>query len=266
LQDLTGRPTYQMYGLTECAGVVAVPRVERPPVPRSAGCVESPMEVRIDGTGIGEICVHGPTVFAGYVGEPSPVSPDGWLRTGDLGRIDAEGNVFITGRAKDLIIRGGHNIDPAMIEACLQAHPDVAMAAAVGWPDAYAGELPVAYVQLRQGAQVPAEALREFALAGIDERPACPKRVIVLPQLPLTAVGKIHKPTLRAMAARAAVGEQIEARFPGLTLEIDTIQLHSGEIEVALRTDAMTQGLRELCEELAGTLRLRVRLNAPSAA
>ena len=261
LQRLTGRPTYQMYGLTECAGVVALPGIDQPPVPRSAGRVEPPMEVRIEGTGIGEICVRGPTVFAGYVGEPSPVSRDGWLRTGDLGSIDADGNVFITGRAKDLIIRGGHNIDPAMIEACLQAHPDVLMAAAVGWPDAYAGELPVAYVQLRERAQVQADALREFVLARIDERPACPKHVFVLPELPLTAVGKIHKPTLRAMAARAAVSEGIEARFPGLSFEIDATPRDSGEIEVAIRAGSSAQALREFCEELSGALKLRVGLS-----
>ncbi|MGQ0700814.1 MAG: AMP-binding protein [Panacagrimonas sp.] len=268
LHRLTARPTYQMYGLTECAGVVTVPGVDKDPVPGSAGRVVAPVEVRIDGAISGEICVRGPSVFAGYLGEPSPVSAEGWLRTGDLGRLDAQGNLFITGRAKDLIIRGGHNIDPAMIESCLESHPEVLMAAAVGWPDAYAGELPVAYVQLRAQATSDAESLREFALAHIDERPAAPKRVIVLDSLPLTTVGKIHKPSLRAMAARDAVREVLCARFPELVLEIAAAQNAQGELEVTVTSEHATQSLRELCEDLAASLRLRIRLDvsAPSSA
>ena len=78
---------------------------------------------------------------------------DGWLNSGDLGYTDEDGRLYIAGRAKDLIIRSGHNIDPLMIENAMATHPAVALAAAVGMPDAYAGELPVCYVALRPGAQ-----------------------------------------------------------------------------------------------------------------
>ena len=88
---------------------------------------------------------------------------DGTLNTGDLGYIDATGRIHIAGRAKDLIIRSGHNIDPLMIENAMRAHPAVALAAAVGMPDAYAGELPVCYVALRPGATVTVAELREHA-------------------------------------------------------------------------------------------------------
>lgn len=153
-----------------------------------------PLEVRIEQ---GEICVRGPTVSPGYLGSDRAGCTDGWLRTGDLGRLDDRDNLFITGRAKDLIIRSGHNIDPALIEGCLERHPDVAMAAAVGMADEYAGELPVVYVQLRAGATASAESLLAYAAEHIDERPACPKRVIILDALPVTAVGKVFKPRLR---------------------------------------------------------------------
>ena len=94
----------------------------------------------------------GPGVFSGYLSESHNrtafVEP-GWVNSGDLGRLDEDGYLWITGRAKDLIIRGGHNIDPMVIEEMLFRHPAVALAAVVGEPDAYAGELPVAYVQLK---------------------------------------------------------------------------------------------------------------------
>ena len=99
--------------------------------------------------------IGGPAVFAGYVTGPGGGGPrvsregivrGGWLDTGDLGRVDAGGFVYLTGRAKDLIIRGGHNIDPRVIEDALLAHPAVTAAAAVGRPDRHAGEVPVAYV------------------------------------------------------------------------------------------------------------------------
>lgn len=153
----------------------------------------------------GVIVVRGPNVSPGYL-QPEHnaglFTTDGWLVTGDLGRVDADGRVFVTGRLKDLIIRGGHNIDPAIIEACLRQHPCVADAAAVGMPDAYAGEVPVAYVTLKPDTRCSEAELRDFAAQHIAERPALPRFVKVLPQLPLTAVGKPYKPALRVAAAR----------------------------------------------------------------
>ena len=118
---------------------------------------------------IGLITISGPNLFEGYLDERHNlglwIDIDGqrWLNTGHLGRQDAQGYFWLTGRKKELIIRGGHNIDPKQIEEALQAHPAVALAAAIGSPDAYSGEVPVAYVQLRPGQVCNVEELEAFA-------------------------------------------------------------------------------------------------------
>ena len=134
---------------------------------------------------------------------------DGWLDTGDLGWVDDDGFVHLTGRAKDLIIRGGHNIDPATIEDALLTHPAVTAAAAVGRPDVHAGEVPVAYVTVRPDATVTGDELRAWAGARVAERAAAPKSVTIVDALPLTAVGKPCKLPLRADAATTAVREAL---------------------------------------------------------
>lgn len=152
----------------------------------------------------GEILLRGPSVIPGYKQSDKNAGAfigDGWLNSGDLGRMDEDGYVWMTGRAKDLIIRSGHNIDPGLIEEALSRHEDVELAAAVGQPDAYAGEVPVAYVTVREGASVTSEALEAYAREAVAERPAAPKAVRILEQMPVTAVGKIFKPALREDAA-----------------------------------------------------------------
>jgi fatty-acyl-CoA synthase len=151
--------------------------------------------------------VRGPNVGPGYTDSRRNAGTfeGGWLVSGDLGHVDAQGRVFVTGRAKDLIIRSSHNIDPGSIEEALLMHPAVQMAAAVGEPDEYAGEVPVAFVVLKPGAGVDATELARFAAERIAERPAVPKRIDVLPALPMTAIGKVYKPGLRLqVAARIA--------------------------------------------------------------
>lgn len=153
---------------------------------------------------IGVLAIQGPTVFDGYLGLPASRQPwlgEGWLDTGDLGRVDAQGYIWITGRSKDLIKRGGHGIDPTVIESALYAHPDVALAAAVGCPDAYAGELPVAYVQAKPGRTLDALALQGLAARTITERAAVPKEIFVVATMPVTGIGKINKQALRLDAA-----------------------------------------------------------------
>lgn len=164
---------------------------------------------------VGVIAIHGPNVFAGYL-EASHnkglwIEIDGqrWLNTGDLGREDDDGYFWLTGRKKELIIRGGHNIDPKQIEEALQAHPAVALVAAIGCPDAHAGEVPVAYVQLNPGAQCSADALLSFASEHIAERAAAPKRIEIVEALPVTPVGKIFKPALQQREITQVV--QLEA-------------------------------------------------------
>jgi fatty-acyl-CoA synthase len=156
---------------------------------------------------IGVVVVKGPSITPGYL-EPKynegVFTRDGWFNSGDLGRFDADGYLWLTGRVKDVIIRGGHNIDPSVIEETLLKHRDVVLAAAVSKPDAYAGELPVAYVQLVAGARATAEEIRDFALAHIPERAAAPKDIIIVEKMPLTDVQKPAKVELRRDAARRA--------------------------------------------------------------
>lgn len=183
---------------------------------------------------VGTLCISGPNVFPGYL---DPVHNEGtsletteadgsirrWINTGDLGRRDAEGYFWLTGRKKELIIRGGHNIDPKSIEEALAAHPAVALCAAVGRPDAYAGEVPVAYVQLRPGQHTTEEALLAHATSHISEGAAVPKAVMILPTLPVTAVGKIFKPALSMREVENTV--RTEARQADVVLaSIDVVQ------------------------------------------
>ena len=167
-EKATGVQIIEGYGLTEATCLVAI---NPPDGVKKNGSVGLPFpyaEVRIltgDGAGglrecatdeAGEICVGSPGVFIGHTYTETDknrdlFAGDRYLKTGDLGRIDADGYLFITGRAKDLIIRGGHNIDPAVIEEALMGHPDVAFVGAIGQPDAHAGELPAAYVELVRG-------------------------------------------------------------------------------------------------------------------
>ena len=164
---------------------------------------------------MGDICVSNPGVFAGHTYTEADKNKDlfykdKYLRTGDLGRVDADGYLWITGRAKDLIIRGGHNIDPAEIEEALLTHPAVAFAGAIGQPDAHAGEVPCAYVELVEGGNVTAEELREHCKVHVHERAAQPKYVEVLAELPKTAVGKVFKPDLRKSAITRIYNAELE--------------------------------------------------------
>ncbi len=153
---------------------------------------------------IGAVLIQGDNIFPGYTEESynetiwvDPGDGSGrWLITGDLGRLDADGYLWLTGRKKELIIRGGHNIDPKLIEDPLHEHPAVSLAAAVGRPDAHAGELPVLYVQLEEDAKITSEELLQFAKENISERAAIPKEIVIVDEIPLTLVGKIFKPRL----------------------------------------------------------------------
>ena len=204
------------YGLTEATCLVSInpPEGEKKvgsigyPFPYTSIKIvndtsDGPAEADVND--IGEICVANPGVTPGGTYTEADKNTnlyhfDKYLRTGDLGRIDEDGYVWITGRAKDLIIRGGHNIDPAIIEETLAGHEAVAFAGAIGQPDAFAGELPCAYVELVDGADIISDALLEFAAAEISERAAIPKYLEIMDELPKTAVGKIFKPDLRKKA------------------------------------------------------------------
>ncbi|PWR18297.1 acyl-CoA synthetase [Zavarzinia compransoris] len=178
---------------------------------------------------VGVLAIAGPNVFAGYL---EPAHNDGiwidhqgrrWLNTGDLARQDADGYFWLTGRRKELIIRGGHNIDPKVIEEALHGHPAVALAAAIGRPDPHAGEVPVAYVQLKPGAAVRDDELLAFATETIPERAAWPKAVRPIASLPTTGVGKIFKPALAIREIEDVIRR--EAATAGVTLAaLDVVQ------------------------------------------
>ncbi|HTT12192.1 MAG TPA: acyl-CoA synthetase [Burkholderiaceae bacterium] len=216
---------HEGYGLTEgtCVSTVNPPCGERQP--GSVGIRLPYQELQLFALGAdakpggsaqpgeaGVIAIRGPNVFAGYLRERDNRDiwiADGWFNTGDLGRIGADGRLTLCGRAKDLIIRGGHNIDPSMIEDALNAHPSVALAAAVGQPDRNVGELPVAYVAVKPGVALSGDALREEVRGAIPERAAVPVRIEVLPSLPLTAIGKVSKPHLRLLAVDHVLREAL---------------------------------------------------------
>lgn len=260
----TSVPINQVYGLTEAMFMVSA----NPPGRFKAGTVG----IRLPHVGVrtarrsargdwvdcgpgevGELLVKGETVFDGYEGvDPSKTFADGWLRTGDLATIDGEGYIRIVGREKDLIIRGGHNIDPVVIEEAFHAHPDVALCAAVGRPDAHVGEMPVVFVQARAGTECEVEALMEHARRHIPERAAHPKAIHLVDRLPTTAVGKIFKPPLRTQAARLWFSEVLRAAlerhpFP----EVDVVVGEDGPNgrDVTVLVDRRAQG-----GELAGVI------------
>jgi fatty-acyl-CoA synthase len=227
----TGRRLLEGYGLTEatCASTWTRPGEERP---GSVGRVlpgQQVKAVRIGDDGswadcapgeTGVLAIGGPAVFAGYVTDPSLSGPrvsrdgvvrDGWLDTGDLGRVNADGFVSLTGRAKDLIIRGGHNIDPKVIEDALLTHPAVAAAAAVGRPDRHSGEVPVAYVVPAGPGRFDEAELLAWAGTAIGEPAARPKHIHPIDAIPVTEVGKHFKPALAADAAIRAVTDALDA-------------------------------------------------------
>ena len=250
----TGIEIVEGYGLTEATCLVSINPPDGVKKIGSVGLLFPYTRVRIlladaanggatgfrdcDVDEVGEICISSPGVYEGATyteaDKNKGLFADGhFLRTGDLGRIDADGYLFITGRAKDLIIRGGHNIDPAIIEEALMGHPAVGFVGAIGQPDAHAGELPVAYVELVKGASASVADLMSFAGKHIHERAAVPKYIEVLPELPKTAVGKVFKPDLRRMAITrvydaalaeagipARVGEVVEDKKRGLVARL----------------------------------------------
>lgn len=152
----------------------------------------------------GHLLIHGPNVFAGYADAAQTAAAfaaPGWLDTGDLGHCDTDGYFWISGRAKDLIKRSGHSIDPQGVEEALHADPAIALAAVVARPDARAGEVPVAFVSLKSGARADPAQLLAACRQRLDDPVAAPVQLTILDQLPLTAVGKLDKVALRARAA-----------------------------------------------------------------
>jgi fatty-acyl-CoA synthase len=178
---------------------------------------------------IGMLQIKGPGQAAGYLNlahDKDARTEDSWLISGDLGRVDRDGFIFVTGRAKDIIIRGGHNIDPALIEEPLLQFPEVVHAAAVGKPDGHAGEVPVAYVQLVPGSKATSKEIATFLASRIVERAAMPKEIIIIESLPLTNVGKPLKSALRQDIAERTFRDVL-AKTTGLSCD-------NGELNIAV--------------------------------
>lgn len=253
-RDATGVNLVEGYGLTEATCATARSFADHPR-PGSVGQRMpyqqiSAVEIGDDGTWrqlgpgqVGTLAISGPTVFPGYVTARTEdgyvldgrgALRDGWLDTGDLASVDDDGFVYLTGRAKDLIIRGGHNIDPALIEDALLVHPDVTAAAAVARPDIHSGEVPVGFVTVRPGATVTGDVLTAFAGERISERAAAPKTVTIIDAIPVTDVGKPYKVPLRAIAAEHALTAALAEQPDVLTVR--------GQVSAGAPTVVLTLG------------------------
>jgi len=204
-----GVPLVVSYGLSEATCTSTM----NPPAARRVGSVGTVLEgqqVRLFSPGTaeevppgseGEIRIAGPCLMARYIGADSeqPIR-DGWLSTGDLGRFDADGYLWITGRIKDVIIRGGENLSPQLIESILVGHPAVRACCVVGGPHADLGEVPVAFVTLHHGRQAADEELKAL----VEERLSriyVPAEIRFVDALPENSVGKVDRKALRRVLA-----------------------------------------------------------------
>lgn len=257
-----GLPMLEVYGMTETSSVLTMAFRDRSLRLGSAGHAVPYSRVRIvkvDSDGrfagdcapneIGVIAMAGPGVFSGYLNEAHNrdafVEP-GWVNSGDLGRLDGEGYLWVTGRAKDLIIRGSHNIDPVAIEEVFFQHPGVALAAVVGEPDAHAGELPVAFVQPRPGVTLGAAELTAFVRERTPERAAVPVQIYFTDAIPLTAVGKVFKPALRLDATQRAVERLLAGLAPqGAQIGCEVSQHAEHGNLITVRVGGVEPGARE---------------------
>jgi fatty-acyl-CoA synthase len=271
-----GIPVRNIFGMTESAGLVSIepfaalresgstglrlPYTRVQAVAWRDGAAQLDLHCTAGETGV--IVLRGPHVSPGYTDAArdagmfqTDAKRTRWLVSGDLGHIDAQGYIHITGRAKDVIIRGSHNIDPGLVEDAFLAHPAVAMCAVVGEPDAYAGELPVAFVTLKPGMQCNAATLLAEVAPHVYERPATPKRVTIIQAMPTTAIGKIYKPELRLRAMETKLtemlsdvpGATVKALEQGGTLTVQVVMVSSYD---ALREGQLRERLAAIAVEI----------------
>jgi len=204
--DVTGHEIYEGYGLTETAPVLTTTLCSRVPKPGSIGRPIPGVELRLlddsgddaDEDDPGEVVVRGPNVFAGYWpdGNGGP-NPSGWFHTGDVAYADADGDLFLVDRIRELILVSGFNVYPREVEDVIAAHPDVAEVAVVGVPHPYTGETVRAFVVPREGAEVDADSVIDFAAKRLA-RFKCPTSIEIVSELPHSTTGKVAKGKLRS--------------------------------------------------------------------
>jgi fatty-acyl-CoA synthase len=246
---------YEQYGMTETGAMISSNPFMGKRILGSAGLrvpfsdlivarqkeIEKKMVVKCDVGEIGSVLVRGPQVFPGYKDpqhNAGALLEDGWLVTGDLGYMNDENRLFLTGRQKDLIIRSGHNIDPASIEQIADAHPAVTLSAAVGMPDEYAGEVPILFVVKAPGKDLDMADFEKYMIKHITEPPAKPKKIIEIAEMPTTTVGKIFKPALRELGVKEKT-RQILSKYidQGAIADIRTEPLKDGKTNVTVVID-----------------------------
>jgi fatty-acyl-CoA synthase len=264
-------PVRNIFGMTECAGVISIIPFDVPRSPSSCGLRLPFTQVIVVGIehgqpqinrpcAVGEtgvVLIKGPNVGPGYTDSSKNIGTfveGGWLVSGDLGFISETGELHLNGRAKDVIIRSSHNIDPACIEEALLKHPAVQTAAAIGAPDEYAGELPVAFVTLKSGRVASEESLLRFVAPFIPERPAIPKSVTILEAMPLTPIGKIFKPELRSQAICAVIRDRIARSFSEHDKPVVRVEQNGSRFKVVFESagsDAIAQRIQSLMTNFA---------------
>ena len=268
--ERTGIRLYETYGMTETAAAIAFNPGRGTPLQGSVGFRAPFAQTRIvslDPNNRGAICppqtsglvvVKGPQVFPGYLDPRHNLgiwSHDGWLITGDVGYLTQDQRLVLTGREKDLIVRSGHNINPADIEDVANEFPGVQISAAVGMPDAYAGEVPVLFAVPAPGAELDAGLLQRYLDEHVAEPPARPRRVFLVDALPMTAVGKITKGDLRDRAIVEKVRMESERIFgaalvPSVTVAKDQKLNTVVQVEIQTSDAAAIQKLKDALEAL----------------
>jgi fatty-acyl-CoA synthase len=267
-QQRTGIRLFETYGMTETAAAIAFNPGRGEPLQGSVGfrapfartkivpLSDSTMQSECPPLASGLVMVQGPQVFPGYLDprhNQGVLTDDGWLITGDIGYLTRDERLVLTGREKDLIVRSGHNIDPAAIEDVANTFPGIQMSSAVGMPDAYAGEVPILFVVPSPGHDVDLSKLLEHVETNIHEPPAKPKRVVILESLPVTAVGKIFKPTLRDLAVKEKVRAEIEQIFGANTdasIEVDKDDKLNTVVRISIESDDAVR-IRKLADSLS---------------
>ena len=267
-QQRTGIKLFETYGMTETAAAIAFNPGRGEPLAGSVGfrapyattkvvSLQNPEKMQeCPKLTSGLVVVRGPQVFPGYVDPQHNVNvltDDGWLMTGDIGYLTEDERLILTGRAKDLIVRSGHNIDPAAIEDVANDFPGVQISSAVGMPDQYAGEVPILFVVAAPGQAIDLGALEQHLEGNIMEPPAKPRRVVVLDRLPVTAVGKIFKPTLRDLAIKEKARLEIErllGKNVAADIDIGQDEKLNTRVKIVVHGGGAAQ-LRELAEALA---------------